>query len=66
MNGLVLTPCRKSLDPERTGDLIICRDYWLSRAEGVDERFKLYSQCPKPPSPEACYKIFCAKHNKVL
>ena len=66
MDGLVLTPCRKSLDPERTGDLIICRDYWLSRAEGVDERFKLCSQCPKPPSPEACYKISCAKHNKVL
>ena len=66
MDGLVLSPSRKSLNPERTGDMIICKDYWLSRAEGVDDGFKLCSKCPKPPSPEACYKISCAKHNKAL
>ena len=65
MDGLVLSPSRKRLDPDRTGDIVICRDYWMSR-EGMDERFSLCSKCPQPPSPEACYKISCSKHNKCV
>ena len=65
MDGLVLSPSRKRLDPDRTGDMVICRDYWMSR-EGMDERFSLCSKCPQPPSPEACYKISCSKHNKFV
>ena len=64
MDGLVLSPSRKKLDPDRTGDMVICRDYWMSR-EGMDERFSLCSKCAQPPSPEACYKISCFKHNNV-
>ena len=52
MDGLVLTPSRRSLDPERTGDMILCRDYWLSR-EGANQSFELCHQCPLPPNDAA-------------
>jgi len=54
---------RRSLDPERTSDMVICRDFWLSR-DGADDRFQLCPRCPPFPSPEACYRISCSKHNK--
>ena len=80
MDGLVLSPnrqqlltaklqeyniydSRRSLDPERTSDMVICRDFWLSR-DGADDRFQLCPRCPPFPSPEACYRISCSKHNK--
>jgi len=63
MDGLILSPCRRSLDPERTGDMILCRDYWLSR-EGAEEGFQLCPECPNVPNQGACYKISCPKHNR--
>ena len=60
MDGLVLVPKRQRLDVDRTENLIICRDYWMSRSE--EESYKLCEKCPQPPSKEARYKISCAKH----
>ena len=62
MDGLILIPQRRRLDPNRTENLVICRDYWMSRTEA--ESFKLCQMCPQPPSSAACYKISCAKHQK--
>ena len=62
MDGLVLVPKRISLNVDRTENLIICRDYWMSRSEG--ESYKLCEKCPQPPSKEARYKISCSKHQK--
>ena len=51
-----------SLDPERTANMIVCKDYWMSRR--ATESYRLCDKCPSYPSPEACYKISCPKHNK--
>ena len=62
MDGLVLVPKRKRLDVDRTENLIICRDYWMSRSE--EESYKLCEKCPQPPSKEARYKIL--KSQKLI
>ena len=53
---------RQALDPDRTGNMIVSRDYWMSRSE--TESFSLCDKCPPLPSTSACYKISCSKHQK--
>ena len=62
MDGLILVPKRKRLSVERTEQMIICKDYWMSRTES--ESYRLCELCPQPPSKDARYKITCAKHQK--
>ena len=47
---------------DRTSDMIICKDYWMSRTP--KEAFLLCSDCPPPPSRDANYVISCFEHNK--
>lgn len=63
MDGMILEPKRQNLLPDRTGDMIVCRDYWMSRVS--TQSFKLCSSCPKPPNSNASYVISCSKHNNA-
>ena len=54
---------RKSLDADRTANMVVTKDFWMSR-RALDS-YRLCEQCPKYPDPKACYKISCTKHNKV-
>ena len=58
-----IVPCRMSLLPDRTGNMIVCRDYWMSRTP--TQSFKLCSVCPPPPSQKASYVISCSEHNRA-
>ena len=51
---------RSSLTTARTGNMTICRDFWMSRT--ATDSFRLCEKCPQPPNPSACYKISCSKH----
>ena len=55
---------RMSLDQDRVSDLIVCKDFWMSR-RSLDS-YRLCELCPKFPAPGACYKISCTKHNKAM
>ena len=59
-DGLILIPQRRRLDPDKTEDVFVCRDYWMSRS--ADESFKFCHMCPQPPFAAECYKILCAEH----
>ena len=48
------------LDLNRAENLVVCRDYWMSRS--TDESFKFCHVCTQHPSAAACYKISCAEH----
>ena len=77
MNGLILDPkryfipccfvpliCilfRMRLTADRTGNMTVCRDYWMSRT--ATDSYRICDKCPNPPSTSACYKISCSKHN---
>ena len=77
MDGLILDPkryfipccfvpliCilfRMRLTADRTGNMTVCRDYWMSRT--ATDSYRICDKCPNPPSTSACYKISCSKHN---
>ena len=50
-DGLILIPQRRRLDLDRTENLVVCRDYWISRS--ADESFKFCHRFPQPPSAAA-------------
>ena len=52
-----------NLQPDRTGNMIVCRDYWMSRT--ATQSYKLCSVCPPPPSVKASYVISCSEHNSA-
>ena len=60
VEGLILIPKRQTLDPERTENMIISRDFWMSRA--LLDSYRVCDKCPPPPSPMANYKVCCVEH----
>ena len=56
-------PCRMCVLPNRSSDMIVYKDYWMSRT--AIHGFKVCTKCPPPPHPGANYSICCSKHNKV-
>ena len=47
---------------DRTSNMIVCKDYWMSRTP--TQAYQLCSYCPRPPHIDACYVVSCIKHNK--
>ena len=47
---------------DRSSNMIVCKDYWMSRT--ATQAFKLCSSCPRPPHADANYVISCTKHNR--
>ena len=54
---------RMRLNPGRSANMVVCKDYWMSRR--AMESYRLCEKCPNYPDPQVCYNVSCAKHNKV-
>ena len=52
---------RKSLDPDRVKNMVICHDYW--KRKEPDHLYELCPDCPRPPSKNATYVKCCSKHS---
>lgn len=53
---------RMNLLQDRSSNMIVCKDYWMSRT--ATQAFKLCASCPRPPHIDANYVISCTKHNQ--
>ena len=47
---------------DRTSNMIVCKDFWMSRTP--TQAYKLCTVCPMPPSVNASYVVSCTEHNK--